>query len=74
MIITPVQKVKSCKECPNFRSSSKGVTMVDQYICLADNIMIGSSDSMTSRLNLANKVSDLCPFRNDEVNQKPVRN
>jgi hypothetical protein len=71
MIITPVQKVTTCMTCPNFRSRPNMFT--EDYICLASNRKIGTGDSRHSRLTLKNKVSDLCPFRKNEVNQRPVR-
>ena len=43
MIITPVQKVKSCKKCPNLRHKSKTATSVN-YVCLAIMKVIGSDD------------------------------
>ena len=73
MIITPVQRVKSCKMCPNLRPKPKGVGIMN-WLCLAIMKIIGSDDSPRSILNLNNKVSDLCPFRNDEVNRRPKRN
>ena len=72
MIITPVQKVKSCRRCPNFRTKQEG-RFDETFYCLANMKKIGSSISAHSRRNVKNKISDLCPFANNEVNQRPTR-
>lgn len=71
MIVKTVQKVDSCRKCPNLRTKDRG--MEEDYICLASMKKIGTSSSSTSQHNLKNKVSDLCPFAEDEVNQRPTR-
>ena len=74
MIIQIVQKVNSCMGCPNFRRKMATESIgAENYICLANNKKIGSSRTASSTYNLRNKVSDLCPFKEDEVNQRPVR-
>lgn len=74
MIIQIVQKVNSCMGCPNFRRTMATENIGEEnYICLANCKKIGSSHSRSSARNLRNKVSDLCPFKNDEVNRRPIR-
>lgn len=75
MIVNVVKKVHSCSECPNFSSVpslGRDVSSIN-YICIAGMNVIGTSDSLGSRMKLKNKVSELCPFKNDEVNQRPRR-
>ena len=43
------------------------------YICLASRKKLGDSTTLYSQVNLKNKISHLCPFGNDDVNQQPVR-
>ena len=72
MIVKVVEQVHACEECPNLSKEPSGHLSVN-YLCNAAMKVIGNSNSMRSRLQVKNKVSELCPFKNDEVNQRPRR-
>lgn len=74
MIVNLVQDVKSCICCPNFRRNyAGGRGLVENYMCLATRKKLGDSNSRGALTRLRENVSTLCPFREDEVNQSPVR-
>jgi len=75
MIVKVVKQVHSCDECPNFaRVKTPGRDDLSvNYICRAAMKCIGNSDSMASRMKVKNKVSEICPFKEDEVNRRPKR-
>lgn len=75
MIIKVVRNVHSCDECPNLRrvphtSIHPGSV---NYVCTAAMRVLGNSDSMASRMKVKKKVSEICPFKDDAVNQRPRR-
>ena len=75
MIVKIVEKVHSCEQCPNFEKvpSTCRADYSVNYLCVASMKLLGNSDSMSSRMKIHNKVSELCPFKNDEVNLRPKR-
>ena len=74
MIVKLVQNVKSCMNCPNFRRRPMTDNIGhENFLCLESGKKLGDSMSRYSQIHLRNKVSDLCQFTEDEVNQKPSR-
>ena len=72
MIVQIVEEVKTCFQCPNFDRVAKNL-MKDYYRCKAINRIIGGSDGKASVKMLKKGITPLCPFAEDEVNQRPIR-
>ena len=73
MIVKVVAETNTCFECPNFVRRPFNSVHDENYICQSLKKVIGNSESIESTLKLRNRVSDLCPHKNDEVNQRPRR-
>jgi len=67
MIVQIVEKVDNCIDCPNSYQNGRN------HICRAAMKGIGSEDCLNSMLIIRNRVHELCPYKDDEVNQRAKR-